>query len=299
MTEREDMDWRLFEMLENELSEAEEAELLAELESNGALEDDWKLLQQTKLVAPEVTYQNKKSLLKKETKLIAFAGFSWMKYAAAAVVLVASYPLWKDVIMSDDVNHIGSMAEEVMEVEPHQSESEQIPEMVVPVEEEVAITDENHTSDATEIVQEPRKVSDKNNELPLPAPYVEEHIAEESQPKRYAQEALASVDAQGIHGIAVPTSSLPTLEYGAMNCADLYKTAHIEEETLVNKYKGIRPAVNGGLAWLSSPFRNSKLKIKPVDDTRGALKIEFTSKQYYATAMLSLKPIKEDQNESD
>ncbi len=288
MKEREDIDWRLFELFENDLSEAEEAKILAEIENNDALEEDWKLLQQTKLVAPEISYANKKTLLKKDTRVLAFTNLTWLKYAAAVIIVVAAYPIWKGYFAKEDINHIATSAGEVIEnIDPKATEGIEESTPIV-IEESVPVrTQEIVRITEQDVRKEKRSIHkiiplDTSNALPLNQP----------QLGIRPTEVLVSVGAKERYTIKSESNVLPNLNIRSVDYASLYQLED-EQKPLVKKYKGIRPAVNGGLAWLSSPFKNSKIKIKPVKDKRGALRIVFTSKQYYATAMVSLKPIKE------
>lgn len=283
MKERENMDWKLFELMENDLSPEEEVEILKAIEEDNALENDWELLQHTRLVAPEVAYSNKESLRKKETKLIAFTGLSWMKYAAGIALVIGSYPLWKAFLPSDDAEGLGSSMVKSVEKETPVEE-------VQPIELEVEVKSEEQLA---EEAPAPTPNTDYNYvATPTIADEMDDTTIQVSNEPEYTSPVIdiANVEPVADYDLREDVESTPKLTPGEMDYASLYKAS---EETEKLGYNGVRPAINQSLAWLASPFRNSKVKIKPVEDKKGTLQIEFNTKQYSAVAMLSLKPMKD------
>jgi hypothetical protein len=55
-------------------------------------------------------------------------------------------------------------------------------------------------------------------------------------------------------------------------------------------YNGVRSTINAGLSLVTAPFRNAKIKVQPAD--KQSIQIIYSSEQYNATAMVSLKPLK-------
>jgi hypothetical protein len=294
MKKREDMEWKLFELLEGELSVSEEAEILAQMEEDESLEEEWALLQSTRLTAPEVSYTNKKSLLKKETTVLAFTGMKWLKYAAILAVVAGTYPLWKTAIFSDDVEGLVGSASEIVEPNHVAKTIEPEPTADIPQEEiqssEVA---ESITPQRVDVEPVREYSAPQNNPDPL-SRHSHTGLVKTLQPLGYvivpAKSEVNNLTVQREYAAQdfVPVQFSPEW-FAQMDVGDV--TAEEENNTL--KYRGIRPALNSGLAWIASPFRNSKVSVKPVPGNFKALQFTYSNSQYEATAMVSLTPIKD------
>jgi len=304
MKKREDMEWKLFELLEDELSASEEADILAQMENDEALEEEWSLLQSTKLTAPEVTYANKKSLLKKETTVLAFAGVKWLRYAAILAVVAGSYPLWKTVIFSNDVDGLVGTASEI--VDPNHTTK-----TIEPGETVEMPADELQTPGAIETVA---SASDKT---PLKTNASKQEVAEAGQSSgsnpskldkhkkpelimyvRRAPEYVFVSPRTDVNGLVEASERKPQLSVPVHFSPEWFAQMDVvddmyEQENNASDYRGIRPALNSGLAWIISPFKNSKVSVKPVPGNFKALQFTYSNSQYEATAMVSLTPIKD------
>ncbi len=86
----EENQWRIFELLEGNLSQQEQQKLLNEIDQKTELKKFYLLLKQTYLTPEKVEYPNKKQLLKTNIGVVNFSRY--IKYAAAAAVIgVAAY----------------------------------------------------------------------------------------------------------------------------------------------------------------------------------------------------------------
>ncbi len=81
----EENQWRIFELLEGNLSQEEQLQLLAEIDKQSELKDFYHSLKQTYLPAEKVEFTHKHTLLKSSIGVINFR--SYLKYAAAAAVI--------------------------------------------------------------------------------------------------------------------------------------------------------------------------------------------------------------------
>lgn len=283
MKEEKNMDWRMFELLENDLSAEEAEQLLSEIELDSDLEAEWSLMQQTKLEAEPVVFQNKRSLKKKETTLLAFSFTSWQKVASIAAVLALSFPLWKGILLNEDVSHqipgaisaIEHKDNKLEKAQPEVLQPEVTPEVAEqPATQEVLPETPSYVKVNTPVVENPgsNKQVQQDEVIPPNTQPIEVEIPEINPKNNYV--VLASAD-----DIAMPEK--------AKNVAQSMVVPGEEEK---KGFQGIRPTINIGLALLSAPFNNSKIKIGPLKDRK--IEIEYSSDQYFATAMVSLRPLK-------
>lgn len=284
MKERNDIDWKLFELLENDLSPEEEAEILAKIEAEDGLADEWNLVQQTRLVPPDVTYKGKKGLLKKETVFLEFANLSWLKYAAVIAIVAISYPLWKSYIQ----DNASEMAGAVKSIENGEDDNSEVAEIG-----SGEVSTDKPTNETKEVTT-PKTVARSNG---YSAPGTEpggspndkkEQVNDDEnrdeyqwtplvlQPKGYAQ--LVNESTRYSAGSVLNTT--------AYEINDLMYDGHDDYGS--GYAMGLRPIIDGSISWMLSPFQNSKLRIHRVQDNR-MLEIEYKSIQYHAVAMVNLK----------
>ena len=279
MKQEKNMDWKMFELLENDLSAEEAEQLLAEIELDSDLEAEWSLLQQTKLESEPIVYSYKKRLKKKETTLLAFSFNSWQKVASIAAVLALSFPLWKGVLLREDLGQqipgaiIGLEHSDNQEVGPNVDIS--VPELVVAPEtkeSESNVTNTAHVAQVPNQEKQVKQVLKIEEEIPTKVNDTEIVVPEMEVINYYKSLAM---DENFVH---------PKL------AKKVAQSLIVSDDIEKKKFQGIRPTINIGLALLTAPFNNSKIKIGPLKDRK--LEIQYRSDQYLATAMVSLKPIK-------
>lgn len=274
MKEQKDIDWELFEMLEGELSPEQEAALLDKINNDTNVSSDWDFMQMTELDAPEVIYPGKQNLIKKDTTLIAFSAVQWRRVIGIAAVLALCYPLWQ--LLMPKTENIDGLAGSATEIVNRSSE----------VESPVIINNLVPTIDDTDAIEHTpvRQIKHKaiaQHTIKTIDPEVKESLPEQSSP--------ALVRIKPSHAFVSLTQYKNDPEPLPKATAQ-YNMAALLPADKGMTYNGIRPALNSGLAALTSPFRNAKIKVQPTD--KNTLQIIYSSLQYNATAMVSLKPLK-------
>ena len=87
----------MFDLLEGNLSEADELRLMDQIEGDEFLFREWKLFKSTVLIADkEVTYSGKSKLLKEEKAVIMPMYTRWAAVAASVCILAAAVLFWPD-----------------------------------------------------------------------------------------------------------------------------------------------------------------------------------------------------------
>ena len=269
MKKQKDMDWELFELLEGELTGEQEAELLSKIEGQSDLESEWAFMQMTQLETPEVTYKHKDKLLKKDTTLLTFTAIQWKRVVAIAAMLMLCYPIWNYLIKTQDSGEgiVGSASEIIPK---NEVEATITPESL-PVEvkkETVAVVKQNSAPVKKTNQPKPTKVIDQTNP-DLKTPF-----------------EVVSINSTGTH-VSIANNIVDVQQpRKAMVRYNMDKDLPRNE----SRYKGVRSTVNTGLALLATPFRESKIQVQPTD--KKTIQIVYSSMQYNATAMVSLKPLK-------
>ena len=272
MKDQKDMDWELFEMLEGDLSPEEESELLEKIEGDAGLSADWDFMQMTQLDAPEVVYTGKSKLIKKDTALITFTAVQWRRTAAIAAMLALCYPAWQLFMpKTDSVDGLAGSATEL--VEPKATESEVVTPSVENEAVESLVADDNVA---------PKPIKSRKNPIQKMAPIVKDEMVIPE-----VKEQLVSLDPAN-SPIDIKTASTTLEPLPKANVMYNMQMLIPREETPT--YKGIRHTVNAGLALAAAPFKNTKIKVQPADNQ--SIQIIYSSQQYNATAMVSLKPLK-------
>ena len=266
------MDWELFEMLEGDLSPEEESELLEKINEDADLAADWDFMQMTQLDAPDVVYQGKDKLIKKDTTLIAFSAMQWRRTAAIAAILALCYPAWQLFMpKTDTVEGLAGSANELVlptedESDVNVNKSESVPEIQVAVQEA--------PNQSTNQV----KASQKSVELP---------VKEEKTTIPNVAEQLVSIEPMRQQIDLNPeTKAVASLHRANV----MYNMDMLIPQDEAPSYNGIRSTINSGLSLVAAPFRNAKIKVQPAD--KQSIQIIYSSEQYNATAMVSLKPLK-------
>ncbi|MCO4819581.1 MAG: hypothetical protein KC517_08150 [Bacteroidetes bacterium] len=271
MKDQKDMDWELFEMLEGDLSPEEESELLKMIEDDADLAADWDFMRMTQLDAPEVVYQGKDKLIKTDTTLIAFSAVQWRRAAAIAALLALCYPTWQLFMPKTDAVEglAGSATELVLPNTDNTINSQETKPTV-----EVAVQEvPNHPPSD---VKEPRK------SLELPVPMNEKMITTPD----VANQLVSVEPLMQKNGLNTESKPLESLHKANV----MYNMEMLIPQDEPASYNGVRSTINAGLSLVTAPFRNAKIKVQPAD--KQSIQIIYSSEQYNATAMVSLKPLK-------
>jgi hypothetical protein len=271
MKKRKDMDWELFELLEGELSAKEESEILDIISSDDQISSEWDFMQMTQLSTPDISYSRKQQLVKKDTGLVAFSSFQWRRVISVAAVLALCFPLWKLILKSTDSaeNMIGSANEIITPKSSNEIDSR--PNLG------------DHPLTASASLEGPTQ--SKTERIPYQMrPKIEPTKPTDDERKA---ELVSILPARIITDIQAQNEALPNLPKARVryNMASLLP---LDEDR--KSFKGIRPTFDAGLAKISSPFRDSRLRLQPSE--KNTITILYSSNQYHASAMVSLKPLK-------
>jgi len=140
----------MFDLLEGNLSEADELRVMDQIEGDEFLFREWKLFKSTVLIADkEVTYSGKSKLLKEEKAVIMPMYTRWAAVAASVCILAAAVLFWPDRDIVD--------ATESAVVEP-------AAELPVGTE-EVLVSDKLDAPDETEKSNTPTKNIERNTSV--------------------------------------------------------------------------------------------------------------------------------------
>lgn len=97
--QEEEMDWKLFLLLEGELDASEQAEVLKKIDEDPKWSKAWKLMQLSVLPAEKeiaLSETEKKSLRKTNGRVLPISlNASWFSYAAAASVILLAFWFWQ------------------------------------------------------------------------------------------------------------------------------------------------------------------------------------------------------------
>jgi hypothetical protein len=278
-SEEEKSDWELFELLEGNLTAQEEEAILARIEEDSHLADEWALLQSTVLETPKMIFPNKSSL-KKEAGVVVVPFFVKHKtllfsIAASLVLLLAAYPIFNLL----DSNSSTTVASALIDADQENSE---------PIDSETSDLHINEPLNTpaeviADAVAEP--IPAKNNIKIKSAKRAVgiEHPSNNAYVSSFPDLDLTSRDIQFSMINDFQKVTLP-YAYAAQMDPSLFRT--IEEDN----YKGIRHAFNAGLYALTDPFRNTKISYgRTMIDNKPSLQVAYNGKNRQALAMLQLK----------
>jgi hypothetical protein len=144
----------MFDLLEGNLSEADELRVMDQIEGDEFLFREWKLFKSTVLIADkEVTYSGKSKLLKEEKAVIMPMYTRWAAVAASVCILAAAVLFWPD---TEKVSPLVDATESAV-VEP-------AAELPVGIE-EVLVSDKLDAPDETEKSNTPTKNIERNTSV--------------------------------------------------------------------------------------------------------------------------------------
>tara|TARA_B110000971_G_scaffold218771_1_gene258290 strand:+ start:1074 stop:1973 length:900 start_codon:yes stop_codon:yes gene_type:complete len=144
----------MFDLLEGNLSEADELRVMDQIEGDEFLFREWKLFKSTVLIADkEVTYSGKSKLLKEEKAVIMPMYTRWAAVAASVCILAAAVLFWPD---TEKVSPLVDATESAV-VEP-------AAELPVGTE-EVLVSDKLDAPDETEKSNTPTKNIERNTSV--------------------------------------------------------------------------------------------------------------------------------------
>jgi hypothetical protein len=144
----------MFDLLEGNLSEADELRVMDQIEGDEFLFREWKLFKSTVLIADkEVTYSGKSKLLKEEKAVIMPMYTRWAAVAASVCILAAAVLFWPD---TERVSPLVDATESAV--------AEPAAELPVGTE-EVLVSDKLDAPDETEKSNTPTKNIERNTSV--------------------------------------------------------------------------------------------------------------------------------------
>lgn len=292
---KKDIDWKLFELLEGELSAEEEAQLLAEIESNKELQEEWEGMQRAVAPVPQMSFPNKSALLKKERKIIplwSFLSAAPFKVAAAAIiVLFIAYPIWKFGTPQQGTGSLVDAVEEPVTNDVLPESFENRPSLVN--DENIENTSDNEAESifTTETAPTINQSPENNNPQDL-IQVATEDVTKERELMRNDEESLdlrvSPIDAPVRFASAHSRSEAPMRLYKTES-RELDREAERAMYNQFDDYNGVRPMIDKGLYALSTPFRNTVVKVNRTDYEKPTLIMAYVGQRYQAMAMLELK----------
>ncbi len=280
MKDNKNIDWEMFELLEGGMTAEDADKILAKINGSEALQSEWELLQNTKLPESKIVYKHKNDLLKKDTRILAFAAFSWTKAASVAAAVIIALPIgWYFLKNKSDVQ----ISSTIIDAVP----SEVItPDAMYPIDEPTQAS-ENVKSLASNPNDNVENVAPKRSTKSMGAVKKDlvPHVIQQSSSNSTEYVSVESTS-PALH-VKTNNQPLKSLNIVLISPEVDYLIPRSNQE---GGFRGIRPTINSGLALLALPFKGSKLEVKPSDNK--TLRIEYRSNQYAASAMLSLKPLK-------
>lgn len=281
MKEQNDKDWKLFSLLEGELSDKEAEALLSEIDLDDELSEEWALMQQTQLQPDTNTvYAHKSKLKKRSTTIIGLLPFTWQQAVAAAAVITLAIPVWKYLQSNPDIDPT-SISGSIENVDSTNPEANGPSNIESPVIEQVEASTKQKEPQSTDFTT-------PNVNYTSSATSTKTIVADAGQmqpkPNQTIEVPLVYPETNSLEAIHIERPGLPK---------QVRSLAWIEptfDQMPSRSYRGVRPLLNSTWAGILKPFRNSKLQLEPVEKSP-AFKIVYKSDKYYATAMLSLKPL--------
>jgi len=278
-------DLALFDLMEGNLPEKEAEALLQAIENDDEFAEEFAALQSTRLPEETIVYGNKKSLLKKEsTPILLFTSWrSGLTIAAAIIAMVVlAFPLFemfKDVPIEEAASSLIESSESSSEESLATLPKEQQEAIVITAVEEPNPMDSeeyHHQKSQTESSKLPlNPVSDKGTVV-----VIEDQIPIDVNVPDIAYMDYFDNEPLFIDAIDLPLSDMPNaLQQPVVNVIGSVDFG----------YRGLRGTMNHGLAMAAAPFRNPRIKIRNNKDKKDpGLKIEVSTDQYYAVAMVHL-----------
>ena len=297
----EDREWLLFDLLEGNLSEEDEAATLEAVEADDELFALWEAMQQTVLTPEPIVFTRKSELMKDEAAPIIIMAW-WQKpmrvAAAIAAFAILSFGAYQYLTSYDQstIPGVYSSLEEVTHPETFPQQD------VIPQDE------------TTTLPESPNGAETPENE---PAPVKQFAHQQTSQPGRHlidpqagSQEEPATADPNLMMEVPViAAQTLPLLlglkmrtdgvEFGegitpeAVPYEPIRSSGEVHHLKLkpATQYHGVRNSLNQGLAALIEPIKNTHIKVRRMQDHKDpGFRIEVMTDQYYAVAMVHLLP---------
>jgi hypothetical protein len=269
---RENYEMILFDLLEGNLSEKERQDALAQIEADSFLSEEWEMMQKTILPVEEIVFEDKDSLLKSESKKIAFP----MWRVAAAIVFLAMFSFMvyfysgksgdsvnpdELVVAPDQLNHSDSSNTEIIQ-------EQKIREIEIP---EEAVVVQPANSYKRTVVNTPTKIQEELNKDSTPvqvydAPKLIENDLEEQILVNLDQGTKVDENLNVKKGIdnKIGEPGDTIIQY-ASNTPDETKTD-----------KSLRGKANNALSYLRLP----KVKLSKKKGTKKSFKLELKHDKY-------------------
>jgi Tfp pilus assembly protein PilE len=284
----EEKDWALFDLMEGNLSKKEEEALMQLIEKDPSLKNEFEELKLTKMPIEHIEFTNKSSLLKDEpTRIVMFS--SWRKplsiAASVAAILLISIPVYQQFINAPNGDASSSLVGITQEQEKHeeeQSHQAQNTQSELPITVAQTIPDQQHHNIEHHKEAYPKQIAVVNN--------VSNDPIKEDNLDTFPMEdvpVIARITPKNNEPIFTFASNSPV---NSIPSTKALPVANNLEASRFN-YSGLRGSLNQGLAMVAAPFRNTHIKIKNNKDKENpGLQIEVMTDQYYAVAMVNLRP---------
>ena len=288
----------MFDLLEGNLSEADELRVMDQIEGDEFLFREWKLFKSTVLIADkEVTYSGKSKLLKEEKAVIMPMYTRWAAVAASVCILAAAVLFWPD---TEKVSPLVDATESAV-VEPAAELPVGTEEVLVSDKLDAADeTEKSNTNTPTEHIKRSTRVYNTPRDVVADVPPTE--IEQQEKPIEFKAPRIEDVPVNNVVVVARDTKQdeeliLPELVPESVEIvADISKPTSPIALTAKEKAIGfvtknpprrIKEKAIGILALMGNP----KIKFNPsFKNKRPSLEIELETNGYAAVA--SLQPFR-------
>jgi len=289
--QNDDMDWKLFQLLEGDLSSEEASNLLDQIESDDQLKEDWEAMQNTTLSAPQMQFPDKSRLLRKEKKIIPlfpFLSSGPAKVAAAVgIALLVAYPIWKWGIPSKATGSLVNAlpTDQQQTTNPNQQEG---------------LLADPQEFEKSQDLESPLVEENRDNSVLIDL--VEATHAKDPEQVAMGEESISVPQYKTDFPIELKVHN-PSIIFGQKQSkpSDLPAALAVQQERKLDlesemellvqndEYQGLRPMIDKGLYALGAPFRNTVITLDKKEDQKPTLIMAYVGQKYQAMAMLELK----------
>ncbi len=280
-------DMALFDLMEGNLPEKEAEALLQAIENDDEFAEEFAALQSTRLPEEIIVYDNKESLLKKKSApILLFTSWrSGLTIAAAIIAMVVmAFPLFemfKDVpieeVSSSLIESSESSSEELLATQTVEGHEESVVNTAVFGSNGIHDQEYRHRASYVKSTEISDSVDAQKGSI-----VEEDQISVDVNVPDIAYLDDFNDNALFTGATELPLSDIPNaLQQPVINVISPVKLG----------YRGLRGTINHGLAMAAAPFRHPSIKINNNKDKKDpGLKIEVSTDQYYAVAMVHLFP---------
>lgn len=283
--ETQGMDWKLFEMAEGNLTEAEAIELMNAIDNDQGLAEEFEVMKLSGLVPETIVYPHKDKLMMKETPVIMLNWWWQYRNLAASIVAILLLALPLYIFLQQGAQpelSSGAMVESV--TAPSADTKKGLQESPG----DAGITNARITDEAATI-----NYSKIGHTQTITTPY---HTSRHKGLDKSDQHIALSETPDMVSGLN-PKSTI-NLARKALNPANEMVEVDnrgLQRPLIVIKnnpeYQGIRATMNHAMATLIEPVRNTNIKVRNLKQKGDpGLQIEVSTEQYYAVAQVHLLP---------